>query len=927
MSEKEKEVSKLTRELEDLRSSILLLKEEEKKHFIDIALNSLSIDQNLDFQSQRDILESMSDGIVVLDRKYRYTYVNMAAQRLLKISTEEIVGKNITPWELFPQYRHVGVARSMQEAMAGKRATSENVPYNMVDGTIEFTTENYFPLFTDKGEVKGVVGIIMDNTERKLAASALSNLSEELIKERDLFISGPVIVVKWPVRADQPLEYISPNVQEVLGYSFGELMAGEVVYKQIIHSQDRKRVLEEARNAINSDLTHFRHDPYRLVAKDGRFVWVTDYTTIIKDPKGKLQGFIGYIIDITDLKRAENVITALYDISKAVNVAESQAALLERIHKAMGTIIDAKNFYIALYDKERDRITFPYYRDEKDDYFPSIEQASRSDSVTAWLIKQGKAAILKRKDLDRLVKDADSKLVGSLPEVWLGTPLIINGEIIGTIVVQSYSDEQHYHQDDLQLLESISGQIAFALERTEAKKTIERLATFPQKNPSPVVELDIDGEITYVNPAGEQLLKAKELSIEDIYKILPPDCKTVIKNSLSDDMVIVPSEVQVDGQTLLWSGHALPDLQRVQFYATDITELKKTEMKLIEAKDQAQKSEQVKSLFLANMSHEIRTPLNSILGFSELVEAELKDSIGSDEQFFFGTIRRSGKRLMRTVDEILDISQIEADTFKLKKTPLELLEIIQSIVVEFTPRAKKKNLKLNFKSSIKGAYVFMDEHSIEKAITNLVDNAIKYTNSGNINIQLEREENIFVLTVQDSGIGMSPKYQDELFGVFSQESTGYTKKYQGVGLGLALVKRYLDLNDVSIQVSSRKNAGTIFTLKFPEYTEIVISEVRRSGVSSQKDGISAASTHKNWGILVVEDDKDSQQLINFYLRNEYNIWFATSVANAKSLIEEHPIGLILLDLSLEGDEDGLNLVRQLRNEEKWRGMPVIALTA
>ncbi len=312
--------------------------------------------------------------------------------------------------------------------------------------------------------------LLLKEEEKKLAAGTFENISEELISEKNLFISGPVIVVKWPITVDQPLEYISPNVQEILGYSFNELMAGEVVYKQIIHPQDRNRVLGESRNAINSDLKHFRHDPYRLVAKNGRTVWVTDYTTIIKDSAGKLQGFIGYIIDITDLKRAENVITALYDISKAVNVAESQAAFLKRIHEALATVIDAKNFYIALYDREKDRITFPYYRDEKDDDFPSIEQASKSHSVTAWLIRQGKTIILKRNDLEHLVKDADLKLVGSLPEVWLGAPLIVNDEIIGTIAVQNYSEEQYYRQDDLQFLEMISGQIAFALEQTKEKK-------------------------------------------------------------------------------------------------------------------------------------------------------------------------------------------------------------------------------------------------------------------------------------------------------------------------------------------------------------------------------------------------------------------------------------------------------------------------
>lgn len=249
----------------------------------------------------------------------------------------------------------------------------------------------------------------------------------------------------------------------------------------------------------------------------------------------------------------------------------------------------------------------------------------------------------------------------------------------------------------------------------------------------------------------------------------------------------------------------------------DVTERETARMNLEIALDQARQAEKVKSLFLANMSHEIRTPLNSILGFTDLIEMSSKGKIGIEEREFFDTIRQSGQRLMHTVHEILDLSQLEAEVEKSIPKLIQLNDIINKIVREFKPAAEKKGLGVFFKSNVKEAVIEADETQIEKSIVNLMDNAIKYTRKGKIDLALNQKSDQYIFKIHDTGIGISEEYLNQIYDSFSQESIGYTKKYQGLGLGLAITKRYMDMNDVSISVESKKGLGTTFTLKFKSF--------------------------------------------------------------------------------------------------------------
>lgn len=249
--------------------------------------------------------------------------------------------------------------------------------------------------------------------------------------------------------------------------------------------------------------------------------------------------------------------------------------------------------------------------------------------------------------------------------------------------------------------------------------------------------------------------------------------------------------------------------------ADELRKKQQTEKELIYAKAIAEKSEKLKSEFLAQMSHEIRTPINAILSFTSLIESELKEKLTNDLQEAFEIIGRSGKRITRTIDLILDMSQIQTNSYEPSFKIINLKKIIENSIREYSVFAHKKNLLLNFyiKTDIHTSYA--DEYTIIQIVNNFVDNAIKYTPSGEINISMYNDQNNFTtIDFSDTGIGISEEYLPKLFVPFSQEEQGYTRKFEGNGLGLALVKNYCELNNIDISVKSRKNSGTTFTIKF-----------------------------------------------------------------------------------------------------------------
>ena len=253
----------------------------------------------------------------------------------------------------------------------------------------------------------------------------------------------------------------------------------------------------------------------------------------------------------------------------------------------------------------------------------------------------------------------------------------------------------------------------------------------------------------------------------------------------------------------------------------DVTEERHREEQLRRAKEEAEQMNRLKSAFLANMSHEIRTPLTSILGFAEAIGKEARGASAAGEvdlamlAQFSALIEKSGRRLMETLTSVLNLSKLEAGEMTLSTGPVDLAAEAGETVEEFRPRAEEAGIELGADLE-DPTWTEVDEGGLHIVLRNLLSNAIKYTEAGGqVWVRTRMEDNLTILEVEDTGIGMDPTRTPELFEAFKQASEGTSREYEGTGLGLALVWEVLDRMDGSIEVESEQGTGSRFTVRLP----------------------------------------------------------------------------------------------------------------
>ena len=258
----------------------------------------------------------------------------------------------------------------------------------------------------------------------------------------------------------------------------------------------------------------------------------------------------------------------------------------------------------------------------------------------------------------------------------------------------------------------------------------------------------------------------------------------------------------------------------------DIEIRKKTEEELIIAKKKAEASDKLKSDFLAQISHEIRTPINTILNYVSLIKMDLDNYLTEDTESLFTTINDAAYRLIRTIELILNVSDVESGQYELRPQLTDISkEIIIPLINEYKKKADEKGLELNYHIEKCINKYHIDRYSIREILSNLIDNAIKYTPRGKVDVKVLCKGNEIIVEVADTGIGISNKNFSNIFKKFRQEEEGYTRKFEGTGLGLALVKLYCDLNKGKISFQSRKGKGSIFRLKLtPQLKEITVKK-------------------------------------------------------------------------------------------------------
>jgi CheY-like chemotaxis protein len=275
---------------------------------------------------------------------------------------------------------------------------------------------------------------------------------------------------------------------------------------------------------------------------------------------------------------------------------------------------------------------------------------------------------------------------------------------------------------------------------------------------------------------------------------------------------------------------------------------------------------------------------------------------------------------------ILNFSRLQVGDFGITPAKLCLPALIQSLIKEYDTVADRKSIKLSFENKCGEAVLEADEYCLAQAIGNLIDNAFKYTVKGNIKLVLytDTEKNL-KLDVSDTGIGISEGYIDHIFEPYSQEEVGYNRGYEGIGLGMSLTKKYLDLNGADISVVSKKDIGTTFTINFRNYSmEKSIEESENSEeISSQ---LKSKLYEKKPRILIVEDDTINQFYMNSVLKRDFETVAASSADSALEKIKLFSFDLILMDISLKGVMNGLELTILLRESAEYKDIPIIAVT-
>ncbi len=363
----------------------------------------------------------------------------------------------------------------------------------------------------------------------------------------------------------------------------------------------------------------------------------------------------------------------------------------------------------------------------------------------------------------------------------------------------------------------------------------------------------------------------------------------------------------------------------------DITEKKEKERELILSKDKAEESERLKSSFLANMSHELRTPMVGILGYSEVLESQLDEG---PHKRMAEAIHNSGNRLMDTLNLVLDLSRIEAGKLELECNEFNIINTLENSINLFEKTAQKKNLFLKFEKKVNKIKVFLDERIVRDIINNLLNNAIKYTDIGGVTISAEeiKENGIrqLVIDVEDTGIGIPTKELDTIFEEFRQVSEGYDRHFEGTGLGLTIVKRFIEKMNGSISVKSELGKGSIFTVRLPSIlSSQTICKKPLDDKMKQKEIVNENQDEikKKYSILLVDDDETTNSLVTSYLKKHYSINAAISEEEALTLAKQKKYDLVLMDINLGRGRSGIEVTKDIKKIKGYKEVPIIAVTA
>jgi CheY-like chemotaxis protein len=362
----------------------------------------------------------------------------------------------------------------------------------------------------------------------------------------------------------------------------------------------------------------------------------------------------------------------------------------------------------------------------------------------------------------------------------------------------------------------------------------------------------------------------------------------------------------------------------------EIAHRKQTQEELLGAKRAAEDASRAKSAFLANMSHELRTPLNAIIGYSEMVEEEIQDFGRIEKIDDVRKIHSAGKHLLALINDVLDLSKIEAGKMGLHFENFELASMIQEMVSTLQPTVAKNDNTLELHLSEGLGEMHADVTKVRQILFNLLSNACKFTEHGTIGMSVDRLEaegqQWIRFRVSDTGIGISPEQQENLFKEFSQADVSIARRYGGTGLGLAISNRFAQMMGGQISVESEQGKGSVFTLHLPPF---VTAEVSGTVKPKQFSGPATPAPEPKplpKTVLMIDDDPAERELMHRSLtKSGFNVVAVADGEEGIRLAKRIRPLVITLDVLLPGI-DGWEVLRQLKADSELADIPVIMVT-
>jgi len=741
----------------------------------------------------------------------------------------------------------------------------------------------------------------------------------------------------WYWSGDAALR-VSDECYRIMGIALGTSLTS---YDQLlvnVHPDDAAEVQKAWQSCLEGAAYEIDH---RMMS-DAPARWVSQKAKIFIDDHGQLLGAVGIVQDVTTRKLSEIGERNRRRILELIARGTSLAQVLETIATGIEEESNGALCSILLLDQSGQHLQHAAAPSLPDFY----NQAVHGLAIGMGVGSCGEAAFTgKRVIADDLMTHPNWAAVTELVKqvglgaCWSQPFFTTDGATLGTVAMY-YRIAKHPSDHDLALLETAAYLAGIAVEHTKAQEELrnagERLHNLLKHSHDVICVIDEQGRGKYMSPSSRNTtgISMEELMKLDWFSLVHPDdlpaARAAFQKLLEHPEQVVHMQLRsrnlADGSwkevEAIAANHLNdPTIGGIVVNSRDISERAAAARELARAKDAAEAGSRAKSEFLANMSHEIRTPLNAVIGLSELM---LHTSLNEEQHDYLMKINDCSRSLLGVLNDILDLSKIEAGMLAVECVPFSLRDVVDRSRSLFAVAAAQKNLDLTVEMQPDCVDYFMgDPLRISQVLSNLLSNAIKFTENGTVTITTHvtvQEGTADVkICVRDTGIGMTPAQMDRLFHPFSQADSSTSRRFGGTGLGLAISKRLVDMMNGRLTVDSKPDCGSVFCVA----TNLKLAQV----TGTQEPVTARANACHGLRVLLVEDDPINQLVASRMLSNGgVEVTVAGSGDEAVQILHTSDFDVIFMDIQMPG-KDGFETTRDMRMIPGKSGVPVIALTA